>query len=42
MDNFTIAVLIGGASVIVVFVLLMIVDKRQGTASNGPVKPTGK
>jgi len=42
MDSFTVAVLIGGASVIVVFILMMVFDKKRNRPATSPVKPTGK
>ena len=42
MDSFTIAVLIGGAVVILAFVGLMIVDRMLVRRPNTPAKPTGK
>jgi hypothetical protein len=42
MDSFTIAVLIGAAGVIAGFILMMVFDKKSTSASNRPVKPSGK
>ena len=43
MDNFTIAVLIGAAGVIVGFILMMVFDKKKTDSANPPAgKPSGK
>jgi hypothetical protein len=41
MDNFTLSVLIGGAALIVFFVVLIVLDKPRA-ARTEPPKPAGK
>jgi hypothetical protein len=44
-DNFTLAVLVGGAAVIVVFVLMIVLDKKGKepvAAAPAPTKASGK
>jgi len=43
MDNFTFAVVIGDAIMVVAFILLMVLDKKDAPRPViEPVKPTGK
>jgi len=43
MDNFTLAVVIGDAIMVVAFILLMVLDKKDAPRPViEPVKPTGK
>lgn len=43
MDNFTLAVVIGDAVMVVAFILLMVLDKKDGPRPViEPVKSTGK
>jgi preprotein translocase subunit SecG len=41
MDNFTLAVLIGDALVVVSLIILILLDKGKSTPAESP-KPTGK
>jgi hypothetical protein len=43
MDNFTLAVVVGDAVMLVAFILLMVLDKKDTPRPvMEPVKPTGK
>jgi hypothetical protein len=43
MDNFTLAVVIGDAVMVVAFILLMVLDKKEPARPViEPMKPTGK
>ena len=43
MDNFTLAVVIGDVVMVIAFVLLMVLDKKDAPRPvMEPVKPTGK
>jgi len=43
MDNFTLAVVVGDAVMVIAFVLLMVLDKKDGRRPvMEPAKPTGK
>ncbi len=42
MDNFTIAVIVGGAVMIAIFILLIVLDKKDTRPNLQPVKPAGK
>jgi hypothetical protein len=42
MDNFTLAVIIGDAVMVLIFVALIVLDKKEPVRVLEPVKPTGK
>jgi hypothetical protein len=42
MDNFTIAVIVGDAIMVAIFVLLIVLDKKEPARVLEPVKPSGK
>jgi hypothetical protein len=43
MDNFTLAVVVGDAFMLVAFILLMVLDKKEAPRPViEPVKPTGR
>jgi hypothetical protein len=43
MDNFTLAVVIGDAVMVIAFILLMVLDKKEPAVPvTEPLRPTGK
>ena len=42
MDNFTLAVVVGDVVMVIAFVLLMVLDKKDAPRPMEPVKPAGK
>jgi hypothetical protein len=43
MDNFTLAVIVGDVAMVIAFVLLMVLDKKQPPRPTiEPVRPAGK
>ena len=42
MDNFTLAVVIGDAVMVIAFILLVVLDKKDPRRTIEPVKPAGK
>jgi hypothetical protein len=42
MDNFTLAVVVADAVMVIAFVLLMVLDKKEGKPTTEPLKPAGK
>jgi hypothetical protein len=42
MDNFTLAVVLGDVFVLLVFVLLVVLDKKDAPAESAPRRPSGK
>ena len=42
MDNFTLAVVIGDAAMILTLVILILLDKKRKLAPVEPMKPAGK
>ena len=42
MDNFTLAVIIGGVVMVLIFIALIVLDKKEPVRILEPVKPSGK
>jgi hypothetical protein len=42
MDNFTLAVVVGDVVMVIAFILLMVLDKKETRPTIEPVKPAGK
>ena len=42
MDNFTLAVIIGDAIILAMFLLMVILDKKEKPEATEPLKPAGK
>ena len=42
MDNFTLAVIIGDAAMVLAFIALIVLDKKEPQRILEPVKPSGK
>jgi hypothetical protein len=42
MDNFTLSVIVGDAIILIMFVLMVVFDKKDKPVATEPLKPAGK